>query len=85
LGKSKETRRGRRAYGGTAHSGAKVPIYSFGPGAELFRGEIDNTEIARNIAKLWGFEIPVVGSAEAKQEAIPVDLTGALYYHCATF
>lgn len=49
------------AYGGISHSGAKVPIYAFGPGAELFRGETDNTEIARNIAKLWDFEIPVVG------------------------
>lgn len=46
-------------YGGTNHSGVPVPIYAFGPSAELFGGVINNIDIAQNIAKLWGFTAPV--------------------------
>lgn len=46
-------------YGGTSHSGVPVPIYAFGPSAELFGGLINNIDIPRNIAKLWGFAAPV--------------------------
>ncbi len=45
-------------YGGTNHSGVPVPIFAFGPSAELFAGIINNVDIARNIATLWGFEMP---------------------------
>jgi len=34
------------------HSGAPVPMYAFGPGAETFAGVYDNTEIPRKIARL---------------------------------
>jgi len=34
------------------HSGAPVPIYAFGPGAEAFAGVYDNTDIPRKIARL---------------------------------
>jgi len=36
----------------TSHSAFPVPVYSYGPGAELFEGLIDNTDIAKNIARL---------------------------------
>lgn len=45
-------------YGGMNHSGVPVPIYAFGPSAELFGGVINNVDIPRNIAKLWGFTLP---------------------------
>lgn len=34
-------------YGATSHTGAPVPIYAYGPGAERFADNIDNTDIAR--------------------------------------
>ena len=35
------------------HSANMVPIYAFGPGAELFSGTHDNTEIPKICARLW--------------------------------
>ncbi len=46
-------------YGTTSHSGVPVPISAFGPSAEMFGGVINNIDIPRNIAKLWGFTSPV--------------------------
>ncbi|NLN75072.1 MAG: alkaline phosphatase [Armatimonadetes bacterium] len=37
-----------------SHTGNMVPVYAYGPGAELFTGTLDNTDIPNNIAKLWG-------------------------------
>jgi alkaline phosphatase len=34
------------------HTGAPVPIYALGPGAEAFAGVYDNTEVARKLARL---------------------------------
>lgn len=34
------------------HTGLMVPIFAFGPGAELFRGFMDNTDIPKKIASL---------------------------------
>jgi alkaline phosphatase len=39
------------------HTGEDVPIYASGPGAELFGGALDNTDIARRIAGLLGWQI----------------------------
>ena len=36
----------------TSHTGAPVPVHAFGPGAELFEGVYDNTDVARRLAKL---------------------------------
>jgi len=36
------------------HTGIMVSIYAFGPGAELFTGTHDNTDIPKLIARLWG-------------------------------
>ena len=36
----------------TSHTRYAVPIHAYGPGAELFEGVLDNTDIAKNIARL---------------------------------
>lgn len=38
------------------HTGQWVPLFAFGPGAELFSGVMDNTDIGVMIAKLLGIE-----------------------------
>lgn len=39
------------------HSADNVPIYAYGPAAEKFAGEVDNTELAQRIAALMGVEL----------------------------
>ena len=39
-------------YGATSHTAAPVPVFAFGPGAELFEGLMDNTDIAKRLAQL---------------------------------
>jgi len=39
-----------------SHTGIEVPIYAIGPGAELFSGTIDNTDIPQIMEKQLGFE-----------------------------
>lgn len=39
------------------HTGEDVPIFASGPGQELFGGALENTDIARRIAALLGWEI----------------------------
>jgi alkaline phosphatase len=36
------------------HSACNVPILAFGPGASQFGGVMDNTDIPKRIARLWG-------------------------------
>ena len=36
----------------TSHTKYSVPVHAYGPGAELFEGLFDNTDIAKNIARL---------------------------------
>jgi len=36
------------------HSAMPVPVYALGPGAERFGGSLDNTDIAKTIARLLG-------------------------------
>jgi len=40
-------------YATTSHTAAPVPFFAFGPGAQLFSGVIDNTDIAKTVAHLW--------------------------------
>jgi alkaline phosphatase len=51
------------------HTGATVPVFAFGPGAENFTGILDNTEIPRIIGRLAGYpltypvhSVPLVGT-----------------------
>lgn len=39
----------------TGHSGVMVPVYAFGPGAELFTGIYENTDIFHKIKSLLNF------------------------------
>ncbi|PNR95877.1 alkaline phosphatase [Petrotoga olearia] len=39
------------------HTGALVPVFAFGPGAERFVGIMDNTDLPRKIASLLGVEL----------------------------
>ena len=39
-------------YGAVSHTGAPVPVRAFGPGAELFEGMLDNTDVAKRLAQL---------------------------------
>ena len=41
-------------WGTQDHSAADVPLFATGPGSARFAGFLDNTEIARRIADLWG-------------------------------
>ncbi len=38
------------------HTADNVPLYAFGPGAEKFSGQMDNTDIPKRIAKLTGIK-----------------------------
>ena len=40
------------------HTGAHVPLYAFGPGAERFTGVMDNTDVAKTIAFLLQLPFP---------------------------
>ncbi len=44
------------------HTGNMVPLWARGPGAEKFSGTLDNTEIPRLIASLWGKRLEECGS-----------------------
>lgn len=37
------------------HTGIMVPVFAFGPGSENFTGIMENTDIAKQIMKLYGF------------------------------
>ena len=37
------------------HSGVMVPVFAFGPGADLFRGFLKNTDIPKIISELSGY------------------------------
>ena len=39
------------------HTAQQVPLFSYGPSAELFTGSFDNTDIARKLFSLWGKQI----------------------------
>jgi len=41
------------AYSSNGHTGVPVPVYAFGPGAELFTGIFDNTEFLKKVLKLY--------------------------------
>lgn len=39
------------------HTASMVPVYAYGPGAELFGGMYDNTAIYFKMMELWGFKV----------------------------
>ncbi|MQL51778.1 sulfatase-like hydrolase/transferase [Desulfofundulus thermobenzoicus] len=48
------------SWSSTDHTAALVPVMAEGPGAELFNGTMDNTDIARKIAQLLNLNRPLV-------------------------
>jgi alkaline phosphatase len=38
----------------TDHTGVMVPVFAFGPGAELFQGVQENTDLFTKMMKLFG-------------------------------
>jgi alkaline phosphatase len=56
LGGDVAKREPRAQWGTTGHSAAPVPIYAFGPGAGVFCGVMDNTELSARIAGRMGIE-----------------------------
>ena len=48
------------------HTGSMVPVFAYGPGAELFRGIIDNTEIYEKMVLLLGIGGQVQNPISAK-------------------
>lgn len=48
------SRRAGVAWRTTGHTATPVKVYSFGPGAERFAGEMDNTDIPKRISQLLG-------------------------------
>ncbi|NEJ11232.1 alkaline phosphatase, partial [Rhizobium leguminosarum] len=41
------------------HTGEDVPVYAYGPSSETFAGQIDNTEIAKNVFKALPYNIKI--------------------------
>jgi len=54
------------SYATTSHTGVPVRLYAYGPGSDLFKGTIDNTDIAKNIAKLWRLTLPEPAKSASK-------------------
>jgi alkaline phosphatase len=47
----------------TGHTAVNVPIFAFGPGAGIFSGVMDNTDVPKRIARLWNVkEFPKQGT-----------------------
>ncbi|UCC69021.1 MAG: alkaline phosphatase, partial [Armatimonadota bacterium] len=42
------------AWSTTGHTATRVRVFAYGPGAELFTGEMDNTDIPKRIAEVLG-------------------------------
>jgi len=47
----------RHEFSTGGHTAAHVPVFAYGPSAELFAGSYDNTDVARKMFYLWGKEI----------------------------
>lgn len=55
-------------YTTTSHTSTPVHLYAFGPGADLFSGVIDNTDIAKTIAHLWKLRLPAPREVKPKDK-----------------
>jgi len=57
------------------HTAAMAPVMAEGPGAELFNGTIDNTDIARKIAQLLSLSKPLVLQRSGAVAGLPTQFT----------
>jgi len=53
-------------YATTSHTGVPVEFFAFGPGAHLFSGNIDDTDVAKSVANLWKLTLPAPTEALTK-------------------
>jgi len=44
------------AFATKSHSAVNVPLFAFGPGSEIFDGVMENTDVPKRIAQLWGIK-----------------------------
>ena len=47
----------KAAWATTGHSACTVPLFADGPGAERFSGVLDNTDVPKKIAQIWGISL----------------------------
>lgn len=52
------------SYATTGHTAAPVRLFAYGPGAHLFKGRVDNTDVAKNVCRLWGLTLPPPGTGD---------------------
>lgn len=45
-------------YSTTKHTGTPVRLFAYGPGSQLFKDTVDNTDIAKNICRFWQLTLP---------------------------
>jgi alkaline phosphatase len=61
------------------HSAMPVPVFAFGPGAEVFTGVYDNTELAKKMAQLLGIsDFPRI-KVDDQVRAIDSDRNGSVF------
>lgn len=49
------------------HTASMVPVFAFGPGAQMFGGILDNTDIYWKMARLWGFDSEVLPQSPVRK------------------
>ena len=64
-----ESRRAGVGWTTTGHTAADVGLFAWGPGAERFRGVLENREVGRRIAALLGVPVGVTPPAFAAPAA----------------
>jgi len=45
-------------YATTSHTSAPVRLFAYGPGSQLFKDTIENTDVAKNICRFWQLTLP---------------------------
>ncbi|WP_276327726.1 alkaline phosphatase [Dehalobacterium formicoaceticum] len=70
-----DTRTGEATWSSGDHTAAMVKVMAEGPGAELFQGDMDNTDIARNIAQVLDLSKPLVIQQEDAVTGAPTIFT----------
>lgn len=66
---------GSATWSSTDHTAALVPVMAEGPGAELFSGTMDNTDLPRKIAQLINLDKPLVLHQTGATAGVPVAFT----------
>jgi alkaline phosphatase len=65
-----ENRRALLAWGTGWHTAVDVDLWAWGPGSDRFRGMIDNTDVAHQVADLLGLDLAAV-TTRLREAAAP--------------